>query len=311
MEDTNFLQNSYWYHYIRQENPKLIEAEIHEEYINTEQSLIHLDIFGQDLGENCKGNVIMIHGTAIYSRFYAEFAYKLMQNGFRVFLPDLPGHGHSSGYRGHFTMQLITDTMDSITNYIKRNYSGKIAIMGSSLGGITSLYTAASNLEIDVAICHNAAVFNEGHHKEIVKTGPFLRLLIPFVPIFAKIFPKLKLSVFKYLPREMLVSSEYGYKLFDALIDDPLLADKYTLTSLKTQMTEPPKCPPEEITIPIMFINGENDRLFSVQFLKSLYQRLPNPLNIFHVIKDADHLIFQENSTETVSAVIPFLLKNM
>ena len=311
MEDPKKLKNPYWYKYIRQEDPQLIEAEIHEEYIKADQFQVHLDIFGQDLGENCKGNVIMIHGTAIYSRFYAEFAYKLLKNGFRVFLPDLPGHGHSSGYRGHFTMQLITDAMEFITNYIKKNYSGKIAIMGSSLGGITSLYTAASNPDIDIAICHNAAVFNEGHHKEIVKVGPFLRLLIPFVPFFAKLFPKLKLSVFKYLPREILVSSKHGNTLFDTLIDDPILADKYTLTSLKTQMMEPPKCPPEEIMIPIMFIHGENDRLFSVPFLKSLFQRLPNPLNEFHVIKDADHLIFQENSTETVSYVIPFLVKNM
>lgn len=311
MEINHILQNSYWYNYIRQENPKLIEAKIHEEFIETKQFRIHLDIFGRELSENCKGNVIMIHGTAVYSRIYAEFAYLLMQNGFRVFLPDLPGHGHSSGNRGHFTMQLFMDTMKSITNYIKSNFSGKIAIMGSSLGGITSLYTAASNSDIDLAICHNAAVFNEGHHKEIAKTGPILRLVIPLVPFFAKIFPKLKLSVFKYLPRELLVSSEYGNKLFDALLNDPLLADKYTLTSIKTQMTEPPKCPPEEITIPIMFINGENDRLFSVHFMKSLFQRLPNPLNEFHMIKGADHLIFQENLTEIVSHLIPFLVKNM
>ena len=192
MEETQISPNSYWYHYIRQENPKLIEARIHEKYINTTQHRIHLDIFGQELGENCKYNVIMIHGTAIHSRFYAEFAYLLMQQGFRVFLPDLPGHGKSTGHRGHFTMKLITDTLEYIINYIKKNYSGKIAIMGSSLGGVSSLYTAALYSDIDVVICHNAAVFSEGHHKKIIKLGFLLRLLVPFVPFFASVFPKLK-----------------------------------------------------------------------------------------------------------------------
>ena len=311
MNTPQFSQNTYWHHYIRQEHPQLIETKIHEEIIETKQFRIHMDILKPELDEVCKGNVIFVHGTAVYSRFYAEFAFQLMQNGFRVFLPDLPGHGQSTGYRGHFTMKMITDTMESITNYITSNYSEKIAIMGSSLGGIAALYTAAANSDIDVAICHNAAVFNEGHHKEIAKVGPLLRLVLPFVPFLAKIFPKLQISVFKYLPQKSLVSSEYGQKLYAFLLKDPLLANKYTLTSLKAQMTESPACPPEEITIPIMFINGEYDRLFTVHFLKKLFHRLPNPNNEFHVIKGADHLIFQENTPESISLVIPFLLKHL
>ncbi|UYP44580.1 2-succinyl-6-hydroxy-2,4-cyclohexadiene-1-carboxylate synthase [Candidatus Lokiarchaeum ossiferum] len=304
-------QNNYWYQYIRHEDPKKIEAALHEEFISTKHDKIHLDIFGHDLGNNSKGNVIMIHGTSVYSRFYAEFAYLLKSNGFRVFVPDLPGHGQSSGIRGHFTMKKITDSIEFITAHIKERYPGKIAIMGSSLGGISSLYAVAANSKIDLAICHNAAIFNEGHHKEIIKIGAFLRLIVPLVPFFAKIFPKLKMSVFKYLPKKSLVSTEYGSKLFDNLIQDPLIASKYTLISLKTQIVEAPKCPPEEIQIPIMFINGENDKLFSVTFLKALFQRLPNQENEFQVIEGADHLIFQENTTEVVSRVIPFLSKHL
>lgn len=302
-------QDTYWYQYIRHEDPKKIEAEIYEEFIETEHHKIHLDIFGHDLGAKSKGNVIMVHGTSVYSRFYAEFAYLLNRNGFRVILPDLPSHGQSSGIRGHFTMKTITTSLESIINYIKKTYPGKIAIMGSSLGGISTLYAVAANSDIDLAICHNAAVFNEGHHKDIIKAGVFLRMFVPLVPFFSKIFPKLKLSVFRYLPKESLVSSEYGSKLFDVLIKDPTLTSKYTLTSLKSQIVEAPKCPPEDILTPIMFINGENDKLFSVPFLKDLFQRLPNQENEFHIIKGADHLIFQENVTEVVSQVVPFLSK--
>jgi len=79
--------------------------------------------------------------------------------------------------------------------------------MGSSLGGITSLYAISADPRIKLAICHNAAIFNEQAYKQIVHVNGIFKFLMPLVPTFASIFPKLRLSVFNYLPKNCLANT--------------------------------------------------------------------------------------------------------
>ncbi|MFX1411157.1 MAG: alpha/beta fold hydrolase [Promethearchaeota archaeon] len=305
---TSLNYNDYWFNYCFNTNPQDIKNLIREVYITSQGLKIHLDIYDNE-EISAKGTIIFLHGTSVYSRFYAEFLYNLFMKGYRVIAPDMIGHGLSEGIRGHFTMNQFMKVVYDVNSYVIENYGENNVIMGSSLGGINALYSLANDIRFKGAICHNAAIFNEKAYKKILKMNLFLRLIIPLVPIFANIFPKLKLSTTLYLDFNKLAKNERVLERIGLLLKDPLLSLKYTLTSLNTQMKDPLPKPIEEIESPIMIINGEEDILFSVEYMNELYDRLTCRNKTIKILKGASHLIFQENIQEVLDQAIPWLEK--
>ncbi|MFO8017046.1 MAG: alpha/beta fold hydrolase [Promethearchaeia archaeon] len=298
---------AYWHNYVFDMDPESIEETITERDIYSNNTRIHLNIFDNE-HKNYLDTVLFIHGTAVYSRFYAEFLYHLYEKGYRIVAPDMVGHGLSAGERGHFTMKEYLRVVTDVIDFIQEHYEGKIVIMGSSLGGITSLYAIAKeDARLSGAICHNAALLNEKAYKKIVKVKGVLKLFKPLVPFFAKIAPKLKISVWTYLDPYELASSDKFLNTIDKFLEDPLLADKYTLTAIRTQMRSPLPKPLEDITSPVMIIDGEEDVLFSVNYMSEIYERLTCSKKRLEIIPKASHLILQEHINETLGRVTPFL----
>ncbi|MCY3412756.1 MAG: alpha/beta fold hydrolase [Candidatus Heimdallarchaeota archaeon] len=301
MNKSHESYNDYWKHYVRNIDYTEILENIEELYISGEAP-IHIDIF--QISEQYTSKIIFIHGTAVYSRFYAEFLHFLCKMGYQVIVPDMIGHGLSGGKKGHFTMNQILKVVYSVIDLCREKYHGKLFLMGSSLGGITSLYAAADK-RIDGVIYHNAAIFNEGAHKEIVKVSGLLKFPVPFVPLASKVLPIFPISVLLYLPKHQLVSSIYGGKIFDLLLKDPLFCKYYTLKSLSTQMTESIPYELSDLSCPVLLINGENDRLFSIPYIQSIASRIRN--GNLKIIDNADHLIFHENIEESIEIITSFI----
>jgi len=297
--------NDYWFNYVLSTNPNEIKKVIKEDFLVSDGLKIHLDIY--DIRANLDNTVIFIHGTSVYSRFYAEFCYKLFKKGFRIIMPDMRGHGLSEGKRGHFTMAHYAKTVYDVVSYALERFGDKIAVMGSSLGGITSLYSISNDPRIKAVVCHNVAIFDEKAYKKIAKTKGIKRLLTPLVPFMAKIAPKVSINVFSYLAPESLTSSDVGFKLLDDLERDNLVSMKYTLTSLKAQLSEAMPNPIETIKNPVMIINGSEDGLFSVEYIKEIYNRLTCDEKKLEIIPRATHFLFQEYIDETMRRIIPWL----
>ena len=299
--------NNYWFNYILNVDPLEIKNSIKEEYIISDGLKIHLDIYDKE--KPLKNTIIFIHGTAVYSRFYAELCYNLFQKGYRIVALDLIGHGLSEGKRGHFTMEKFTKMVYNVTTYILERYGENIVIIGSSLGGITALYCAAYDSRLNGVICHNAAIFNEKAYKKIIKIKGSLKILIPFLPIVTKIAPKLKISVLLYIDPNKLAKTEEMLSRLGGLLKDDLASLKYTVTSIRTQIKAPLAKPIESIDIPIMIINGSEDVLFSVEYMQEIYNRLKCENKRLEILEKASHLIFHENIEEVIKRIIPWLEK--
>ena len=297
--------NDYWLNYVLSTDANEIKKVIKEDYLVSDGLKIHLDIYGNKA--NLDKTVIFIHGTSVYSRFYAEFCYNLFKKGFRIIMPDLRGHGLSEGKRGHFTMAHHVKTVYDVVSYALERYGDKIAVMGSSLGGVTSLYSISNDPRIKGVVCHNAAIFNEKAYKKIAQTKGIYRLLTPLVPFMAKIAPKVSIDVFSYLTPESLTSSDIGFKLIDDLEEDNLVSMKYTLTSLKAQFSEAMPNPIETIKNPVMLINGSEDGLFSAEYIKEIYNRLTCDEKKLEIIPRATHFLFQEYIDDSMKRIIPWL----
>ncbi len=307
MKKSKLEYEDYWFNYVLKTDPNKIKAIIKEEYIESDNLKIHLDIYDNE--RSLDKTIIFIHGTSVYSRFYAEFCYNLYTKGYQIVAPDMIGHGLSEGVRGHFTMNEYTKTIYNVSSYIIDNYNDNIIVMGSSLGGITSLYCAANDNRLKGAICHNVAIFNEEAHKKIIRGDKRFEDLKAKVPKLAKISPKFKASVLSYLDFSKLAKSKKMQDVIDVLLKDKILALKYTLTSLMTQMTAPLSRPVEKIEIPVMIINGNEDILFSVDYMKEIFNRLTCEHKKLEIIEGASHLILQENINDVISCIIPWIEK--
>lgn len=297
----------YWFNYILKEDPQKIKGLIREEYITSQNFKIHLDIYDKE-GLSDK-TIIFVHGTSVYSRFYAEFCYNLFQKGYRVVAPDMIGHGLSEGKRGHFTMDILAKTIYDVNSYVREKFGENVIVMGSSLGGITTLYSVAYDSRFKAAICHNAAIFNEEAYKKIIKVEGQLKELIEEIPEMVKKAPKTSLSVYTYLDFYKLAKTDEMLKRIDYLIKDKILSDKYTITSIYTQMSAPLAKPIEKIETPIMIINGDEDYLFSVEYMTELYDRLTCKNKSLIILKGMSHLIFQENMELVLERIITWLEK--
>lgn len=300
--------NDYWFHYCFDTDPQDIKQVIKEEYITSQGLKIHLDIY-DDEDKSFESTVIFLHGTSVYSRFYAEFLYHLFQKGYRVIAPDMMGHGLSEGIRGHFTIDKFEKTVYDVNSYVIEKYNEKNFLMGSSLGGINALYSVAYDNRFKGAICHNVAIFNEKAYKKIINLSCILNLLIRLVPMMAKIVPRLKLSTTLYLDFDKLAKTEKVLEGINFLLKDPLLSLKYTLKTLRTQMRDPLPIPIEEIKVPIMIINGTEDDLFSIDYMTEIYDRLTCENKSLEILDGASHLIFQENIEEVLTRIITWLEK--
>jgi len=300
--------NDYWFNYCFNINPQEIKDLIKEEYISSQGLKIHLDIY-DDEEKSFKGNIMFLHGTSVYSRFYSEFLYNLFRKGYRIIAPDMMGHGLSEGIRGHFTMKQFEKTVYDVNSYVIENYDKKNCLMGSSLGGINTLYSVAYDNRFKGAICHNTAIFNEKAYKKIINLHGVLKLLIHLVPVAAKIVPKLKLSTTLYLDFDNLAKTERVLERINLLLKDPLISLKYTFKALRTQMRDPLLIPIEEIKVPIMIINGTEDVLFTVEYMSEIYNRLTCENKSLEILDGASHLIFQENIQDVLTRIIPWLEK--
>jgi len=102
---------------------------------------LDIDLHYQDYGSSNSPVILLIHGAFSSSHTFIPWAEDLVQEGYRVILPDLPYFGLSSGFEDHITsfrrsaavMKALLDELDI----------DKVHIGGNSLGGAASWFFAS------------------------------------------------------------------------------------------------------------------------------------------------------------------------
>ncbi|KAI9700698.1 MAG: hypothetical protein M1836_002067 [Candelina mexicana] len=106
-----------------------------------------------------KPTIILIHGGASSSRMYKDMIPYLLERGYPILAPDLPGHGQSASL-GPFTFSRSSSLLhDVITVYQNETHPVKTVIVGISLGGQAVLDLLAHHHDlVDAAIVSGAAI---------------------------------------------------------------------------------------------------------------------------------------------------------
>jgi len=275
-----------------------------ETFIEANGVKLHLVVFAA--GPNAP-TVVFIPGTSVYANFYIEVMYKMFTKGFNVVGFDPRGHGLSSGPRGDYTINEIVDDTLAVVKYARQQFGGKIAVMGSSQGGIVAFYTAARDDSIAAAVCHNIADLNGKDNLILSQLRPPV-FMVPLAEFMANLYKKFSIPVFLYLD----LSKEKSRSSDAATIikNDPLTVKWITIRAMGSLMHMDLAKPVEKITVPVMIIHAEKDTIFPQAYVENIFNRLKCKKK-YMLLKDREHLVMTNNVDEVVPQINTWLREIM
>ena len=209
-----------------------------------------------------KAAIVLIHGYAQHSGWFASAAEMFVSAGFSVFSFDLRGHGRSEGIRCDLVR--FTDYVRDIAvfvEYVRQNSEGKrVFIVASSLGAAAAIrYAAGEDAKIDGLVSAGLYQKDAGEYsrwKHIVG-----RAIAPFLPL-------LPIQVLKTdrFARDPAVEEEY---LRDPLIYRGKVRIRMGIHFMNIERYL--KGAPAGIDIPLLIIHGAEDTLASIGGSRWLY----------------------------------------
>ena len=276
-----------------------------ETYIDANGYRLHLII--ASAGKNAP-NIVLIPGTTAYAQVYAQFGYDMYKQGFNVIGFDPRGHGQSSGPRGDYTINGIVDDTLAVVKYVRNRFGSKVALAGSSQGGLVAFYTAARDDSINAVVCHNIADLN-GKDNIILSHIRPPQFLVPFCIFLMKIYGSYSFPVSLYLD---LTKEKFldGTDVATLIKTDPLAVSWLTFRALNSLMRTDLAKPVEKISVPVMLIHAGQDNIFPQAYAEGIYNRLTCKKK-YLLLKDAPHLVMTNNVPEIVLPVAAWLRQVM
>lgn len=129
----------------------MLEA-IENRWLDHEGRRLHLDLHRS---ASPKATIVFQPGSGAHARVYFLMAGLLARRGFHVLAVDRPGHGLSEGVRGDCTIEEAISVTATVMDHARRELGLPVVLMGSSLGGMLTIFSLLAGLEPSLAVAHN------------------------------------------------------------------------------------------------------------------------------------------------------------
>lgn len=284
---------------------------IHVDMLRLEQNWLavndvplHIDVLPYRQGAP---TVLFIPGTAAYAQIYVQFMFALNERGFNVVGYDPRGHGRSGGPRGDFVFtELYRDAIE-VGRYAKRRFGGKLAVCGTSQGGITGLYAISGAPDVfDAGALNNIADLNGRDNLVLSKFAPPLWALNFFIWLFSKPMGRLVMPLSLYLDFQSQKLNN-GMDAATFLSRDPRAVVLYTFRVLASLARTLLPTPIEKMTeVPILLFQGEEDNVFPLPYTEKMYDLLRCPKRLL-IFPGLPHLILTNNVPQVIGPISDWL----
>lgn len=240
-------------------------------------------------------DLVIVHGYGEHGGRYLERARRFAASGFRVTIPDMRGHGRSSGQRGY--VRDFTEYVDDLRHVLDVLHADpqRTAILGHSNGG---LITAAYLVDAPI------------HVRAAVLTAPLLEIAVE--P------PAWKKQAGKLLSRVLPVVSLPSEIQPDVLSHDPKVVADYRTDPLNHHVNnarwytevlrtgERVFAGARGVTLPLLLIAAGDDRLVSTPAARRWASMVPNAT--YEEIDGAFHeILFEREGAEHAERILRFL----
>lgn len=244
-----------------------------------------------------KALVIMVHGISEHIGRYEHVADFLSKAGYEVYGLDHRSHGKSDGQP-----RVHTDTQTRFIEDLKQFYDSikakhpnqKIFILGHSMGSVISLQfvLANPNTLTGLVVTGTATDVSSGVSPVLRNVGNFINIFAPTLPIS----PPLGADVLTNDP-EMQAKWAADNLIYKG-------ATRVSMGKYVLETGEMIQARAKEITLPIMFMHGESDKLTPISGSRIMYERVGSSDKTIHTYPNMQHEIMNEIEREKVLQTI-------
>jgi alpha-beta hydrolase superfamily lysophospholipase len=250
---------------------------------------IHLDVHPS---ADAKATVVFHPGSGAHARLYFVLGGLLARRGYRFVGIDRPGHGLSEGDRGDCTVEEAIDVTAAVIDDVRPRWHQPVALMGSSMGGLLTMFSVLVGLTPDAAVAHNFV-----YPGKLVS----LRLRSRWISRYRTApYPIVELE-----RRFERLSDDPAINAYVRERHDPEMAWELTARSVASMFGF--RVPTPAAAPPCLVLNGDRDRAVPA-FASKLFTRWSRlPDAEVRVVPDAGHHIFFDELDRSVPLVVDWL----
>jgi alpha-beta hydrolase superfamily lysophospholipase len=247
-----------------------------------------------------KAILLVVHGIAEHSGRYTNLVNYFVPKGYAVCSFDLRGHGKSDGKRSYVErFSYYLDDLQTFFSLVRaENPNAKIFMVGHSMG---------STIAIDYVLTHQNEMNGLIISGTTLKLGSSINQATKLLArILSVLTPKMGVSTLDFagMSRDKAVVEAY--------INDPLnytgkLSARFGTELLKTMGMLQKRL--SEITIPILIMQGSQDRIVDPSSTKLLYDGVSSKDKTMKIYEGFYHEIFNDPERQQVFADMEGWLK--
>ncbi len=247
-----------------------------------------------------KDTVILIHGLLSSQGEFFDYPEKINSEGYSVIIFDFSGHGKSEGIRGYESMEKNLRDLEKIIKFAKeKNETGKIILIGHSLGADTVIYALARNMgDIGIAIAPPSSI------KDEMKVGE--KIILPIIHFLGRIYERVSKKKFYIKYR---VNYEGIYKRRESAErakNIGFLGDRIWIGSYKPLMKIDALNEAKKVKKPCLIIVPTEDKVVNPEHGKMVYENLKGKKEIYFA-EGYNHSVMGEDSGEIIKKILEFI----
>lgn len=245
--------------------------------------------------------LILVHGLAGATANWAGVAARLAGR-FRLLIPDLPGHGGSTGFAAVTTLDPYADR---VARLAELEGMGSVAVAGHSMGGLVGLRLAVNFPELVSRLMLTAAAGIRSSTREAERYLAAAALIRP-----SRRYSRHRSAIAQSRILRMLVFGYFGASDPAAMSDvavDGFLAGlgehTDTASARRALVRDDPRLDLARVGCPVLLLWGARDNQVTVEDAFEYARRLRVPLRL---IADCGHLLIGERSDVCAEAIADF-----
>jgi alpha-beta hydrolase superfamily lysophospholipase len=281
-----------------------------EEFVVNPQGL-RLFVRTWQPAEAAKGNLIILHGTALHGGVYSQVAERLAATGYRVVALDMQSWGRSEGKGDSGYVESFDDYANDVflmTNTLRARYPRvPTYLMGESLGGAVAMYSALRRQELFDGVITSAVGYK-----------PSLKLMGVRAPGFIN---SMTLSVAQWgsglFPTLPALDADLGLRMTveDKVVEAQLTADPYVARGflpgayISTTLAASDYIDANKhfFEKPLLLLHGTDDILVPLSSSEELLNSVASSQKQLKVYNSPHTVLLERAAVDAVSDVIEFL----